>query len=110
MPDPRLIQFARQLRRKSTDAERRIWSYLQNRKLSGHKFRRQHPIPPYIADYYCYEAKLIIELDGSQHSDPDAIIYDKVRTDFFASQGFHVIRFWDHDALKNSDAVAATLR
>ena len=109
MPDPRLIQFARELRRQSTDAERRIWSLLRAGKLSDHKFRRQHPIPPYIADYYCYAAKLAVELDGSQHADPEAIIYDKVRTDFLAGQGIHVIRFSDYDALKNSDAVAQTI-
>jgi very-short-patch-repair endonuclease len=109
MPDRRLIQFARELRRQSTDAERRIWSYLRAAKLCGYKIRRQHPIPPYIADFYCYEAKIVVELDGNQHGDPEAVIYDKIRTDFFARQGIQVIRFSDPDALKNSGAVAETI-
>ncbi len=109
MPDPRLIRFARDLRRQSTDAERRIWSYLRGGKLSGYKFRRQHPIEPYIADFYCVEAKLVVELDGRQHSEPAAVIYDKVRTESFAAKGIHVIRFSDFDALTSSEAAARTI-
>src|SRR3712207_4361803 len=105
MPDRRLIRFARTLRRNSTDAERRIWSYLRAERLGGHVFRRQHPIGDYIADFYCHAARLVVELDGGQHAAPEAVAYDEVRTTAMAAQGVHVIRFSDHDALKHSDAV-----
>jgi very-short-patch-repair endonuclease len=109
MPDKRLIQFARQLRKDSTDAERRIWSYLRGERLGGHVFRRQHPIVGYIADFYCHAAKLVVELDGGQHTDPDAVAYDARRSAAMAAQGVHVIRFSDIDALKNSDQVAEAI-
>src|SRR5213592_2335171 len=109
MPDRRLIQFARELRKSGTDAERRIWSYLRGQRLGGNSFRRQHPVGPYIADFYCHAARLIVELDGGQHSDPEAVAYDERRAAAMSAQGIDVIRFSDVDALKDSEAVARAI-
>ena len=95
----------RRLRRETTDAERALWRFLRGSRLGGLKFRRQHPIPPYIADFCCIERKLIIELDGSQHM-PGG---DSSRTRFLHSQGWRVLRFWDHDALLQTEAVAEAI-
>ena len=64
-----LLNFAPSLRQEQTDAETRLWGLLRSRRLAGFKFRRQHPIPPYVADFYCHEAALVIEVDGGQHGD-----------------------------------------
>lgn len=105
----RLIDFARSMRKDSTDAERRIWSYLRAHRLNNHHFRRQHPIANYIADFYCDEAKLVVEIDGSQHDEPDAIKYDEKRTNALEALGIHVLRFSSYEALKDSEAVVATI-
>jgi very-short-patch-repair endonuclease len=84
-----------------TDAERNLWQHLRADRFDGLKFRRQHPIPPYIADFCCVAARLIIELDGSQHSDE----VDAARTRYLESQGWHILRFWDNDALIETEAV-----
>ena len=65
--DPRLLEFARRMRREPSPAEDAMWRLLRNRRLAGFRFRRQHPIPPYITDFYCSVAKLVIELDGDTH-------------------------------------------
>ena len=95
--------YARRLRRSQTDAERKLWSRLRERRLCGTRFRRQHPIGPFIADFCCTEAKLVIELDGGQH----ALITrsDSERTAFLARQGYRVIRFWDSEPLSNTEGV-----
>jgi adenine-specific DNA-methyltransferase len=95
--------LARKLRKSSTDAELRLWLQLKNRNLGGCKFRRQHPIPPYIVDFACIDQNLIVELDGGQHVEQIAL--DASRTAFLESKGFRVIRFWNHDVLKQTDAV-----
>jgi very-short-patch-repair endonuclease len=96
---------ARTLRQTSTDAERALWHRLRDRRLSGHKFRRQHPVGPYIADFACMEAGLVIELDGGQHLEPDKACADARRTADMNALGFHVMRFSDRDALLQLDAV-----
>jgi very-short-patch-repair endonuclease len=98
-----LEKFARKLRKSSTDTELRLWLQLKNRNLGGFKFRRQHPIPPYVADFVCLEQKLIVELDGGQHAERTA--RDAERTAYLESKGFRVIRFWNDEALKQTDAV-----
>src|SRR5690348_6184446 len=102
MPDPR----ARRLRRLTTDAERRLWSILRSRRLSGYKFRRQHPIGPLIADFACVGRKLIVEADGGQH---DASVSDERRTAWLARQGWSVVRFWNNEILSNPSGVAQTI-
>ncbi|HEX8009428.1 MAG TPA: endonuclease domain-containing protein [Casimicrobiaceae bacterium] len=94
---------ARGLRRNETDAERKLWYFLRDRQLGGHKFRRQHPIGPYVADFVCLDRALIVELDGGQHAEQRR--YDERRTEFLGKQGFKVIRFWDNEALLQTAAV-----
>jgi very-short-patch-repair endonuclease len=100
---PEIRQRARTLRKSSTPAEQKLWQALRNRNLCDYKFRRQHPIGPYIADFFCAEVGLVVEVDGSGHL--DQIEYDQERTDWLADQGYHVIRFWNDDVLNHLDDV-----
>jgi very-short-patch-repair endonuclease len=109
MPTKRLIHLARQLRKTSTDAERRIWHYVKSGRLSGYAFRRQHPMGNYIADYYCHSARLVIELDGDQHGEDRAMEYDRRRTDAMEQSGVEVIRFTNHEVMKDGESVALTI-
>ncbi len=104
-----LLQRARAMRREPTEAEAKLWSGLRAGRLNGAKFRRQVAIGNYIADFVCPAAKLIIELDGSQHVDQQG--YDARRTRFLVEQGYRVIRFWNHDVLRSwSDVLEAILQ
>jgi very-short-patch-repair endonuclease len=94
---------ARALRAAGTDAERHLWRYLRRENLAGFKFRRQYPIAGYIADFVCIPARLVIELDGSQHLESRS--YDAARTRDLEICGFRVIRFWNHDVLLRSEVV-----
>ncbi|HUO05205.1 MAG TPA: endonuclease domain-containing protein [Candidatus Binataceae bacterium] len=96
---------ARALRAASTDAERKLWANLRGRQLKGAKFRRQHPIPPYIADFFCLEARLIVELDGSQHGEEAAQQADQRRTAHLEGQDYRVLRFWNDEVLDNLEGV-----
>ncbi|MDT8450185.1 MAG: peptide chain release factor N(5)-glutamine methyltransferase [Wenzhouxiangellaceae bacterium] len=91
------------LRRQMTDAECRLWHRLRKRQLHGYKFRRQHTVGPFIADFACIEAGLIVEVDGGQHSEQRA--EDEARTRFLRSRGFKVLRFWNNEVLKETDVV-----
>ncbi|MBN1283205.1 MAG: endonuclease domain-containing protein [Proteobacteria bacterium] len=93
-----LIKFARKLRKESTDAERLLWQHLRARRFSGFKFRRQQSIGPYIVDFICYEKKLIIECDGGHHLENAK---DLSRDQWFSSQGYRVLRYWNSDILLN---------
>ena len=95
--------FSRNLRKKQTDAERKMWSYLRNRQISGYKFRRQHRIHPFIVDFCCVEMKLIIELDGSQHLSNK--LSDENRTRLLEKKGFRVLRFWDNHVFNQGEAI-----
>jgi very-short-patch-repair endonuclease len=99
--------FARGLRRRQTDAERRLWARLRDRRLLGMKFARQVPIGPYFVDFCCRDRKLVIELDGGQHAIGAA--HDAPRTAFLEEQGYRVVRFWDNDAMANTDGVLARI-
>lgn len=101
--------FARKLRREQTDAERKLWHALRDRRFAGYKFRRQQPIGPYIADFVCFAVKLVIELDGSQHGITENAAADRVRTDFLQSEGFNVLRFWNHEMNDNFEGVMETI-
>jgi very-short-patch-repair endonuclease len=94
------------LRQGQTDAERRMWMLLRDRRLSHLKFKRQEPIGPYFVDLVCFQKRLIIELDGGQHNDNPA---DEVRTAWLESQRFKVIRFWNNDVLKNPNGVLTAI-
>ena len=91
---------ARDLRLHATPAERALWRCLRDAQL-GYRFRRQHPIPPYFADIACVEAKVVIEIDGGQHSGES----DAERDAYLASQGWRVLCIWNSDVLKNGEAV-----
>lgn len=95
--------MAKELRRSSTDAERILWSLLRRKQLAHVRFRRQQTIGPYIVDFYCSLAKLVIELDGSQHSEEKAIAYDEARTKWLKENGYRVLRFANVEFLKNKE-------
>ncbi len=100
-------QLARKLRRHQTDCEQVLWRAIRNRQLCGHKFRRQVPIDRFIVDFVCQEKRLIIELDGGQHTTtPEA---DADRTRVLEGCGYIVLRFWNADILGNLQGVLETI-
>ena len=99
----RATELARGLRRRSTDAERLLWRRLRAKQLGGLKFRRQEPIGGYIVDFVCLEKRVVIELDGSQHSMQRQ--EDQARDEWFNEQGFRVLRFLDNEVLTNIEGV-----
>ena len=86
-----------------SDAEQALWHLLRGRQISGLKFRRQHPFGDYILDFVCLENKLVIEVDGGQHGQQAG--YDENRTQKLRAAGFHVLRFWDNEVLKETESV-----
>jgi very-short-patch-repair endonuclease len=102
-----MLRYARDLRKNATDAERLLWSRLRRRQMDDFKFRRQHSVGPYICDFACLEARLVIELDGSQHVDQSD--YDFRRDCFLRSKGFRVLRFWNNDVLSQTGGVVETI-
>ncbi len=99
----RNIATARALRRNLTDAERKLWFKLRDRRLAGMKFRRQMPVGRYIADFACEQSRLIVEIDGGQHADRAG--RDAERTFEIEAMGYLVLRFWNNDVLQNMDGV-----
>jgi very-short-patch-repair endonuclease len=104
----RLTPVARILRRDRTEAEARLWRYLRNRQMEGAKFRFQSPVGPYVADFLCVEARLIVELDGGQHGIQAE--KDAARTKVLEAAGYTVIRFWNNEVLANTEGVVETIR
>ncbi|WP_423966662.1 endonuclease domain-containing protein [Candidatus Binatus sp.] len=98
---------ARRLRREQTDAERILWRHLRARQIRGAKFRRQHPIGAYFADFCSTERRLIVELDGAQHVERSR--EDEVRTSFLESEGYRVLRFWNSQVLESVDEVLSAI-
>ena len=96
-----LTSRSRGLRTNSTDAERKLWGALRGRQLNGFKFRKQVEIDGYVVDFLCAEKRLIIEVDGGQHT-PER---DAARTAYLESQGFRIVRFWNNGVLENLDGV-----
>jgi very-short-patch-repair endonuclease len=96
---------AKQLRKNSTDAERLLWRVLRSRQLVGHKFRRQQPLGEFIVDFVCLEKRLVVEVDGGQHDEPQQAAHDCERSAWLEQQGFRVLRFWDHEVLKQIEEV-----
>ena len=97
---------SRELRNNPTEAEKRLWSAIRNRQCLGVRFNRQVPIGRYICDFVARTAKLVIEVDGGQHSNSAA---DVRRTSFLESHGYRVIRFWNNDVLANIDGVVSEI-
>ena len=91
--DPLILKLARENRKNLTPAERKLWEFLRKRNILGMKFRRQHPVSRFIADFYCHQAKLIIEVDGGYHNDPEQEEYDKGRQNELENIGLMTIRF-----------------
>jgi very-short-patch-repair endonuclease len=100
---------ARSLRRAQTPAEARLWSKLRNRRLAGHKFVRQEPVGPYIADFLCRERALIIEVDGATHSTEEELAHDARRTRFLESKGYSVLRFFNTEVMNELNGVLETI-
>ena len=98
-------EFRRELRKRQTDVEQRLWQRLRDRRLLGHKFRRQYSIGPYVADFVCLKRKVVIELDGGQHGEGAAEKYDRRRDAFLERKGFTVLRFWNNQVLLETEAV-----
>ncbi|MBZ9868680.1 DUF559 domain-containing protein [Mesorhizobium sp. CA15] len=103
---PAKRNFARSMRREPTEAEDRLWHELRGRRLDNIKFKRQVPIGRFVADFLCAEAKLIVEIDGSQHAES---LRDLERDAALTARGFRVLRFWNDDVLKELDAVCDTI-
>ena len=99
-------QFARGMRADATKAENILWQALRNERLGGLKFKRQTPIAGYIVDFVCFEARLIVEVDGGQHS---GSARDAERDALLASQGLRTVRFWNDEVERNIDGVCMTI-
>jgi very-short-patch-repair endonuclease len=100
---------ARNLRKDMPSAEQRLWVFIRRKQLDGLRFRRQHTIGPYIADFVCVEAKLVIELDGEQHGLDGAPAHDEKRNAFMESKGWAVVRFWNNEVYDTIDDVLETI-
>ena len=101
------VRRARELRRRDTDAEARLWDALRAHRLGGWKWKRQVPWGPYFLDFLCVEAGLAVEVDGGQHA--DRIAYDERRTAYVTRSGLRVLRFWNSDVLTNRDGVCLAI-
>jgi very-short-patch-repair endonuclease len=104
---PTGYELARKLRKEPTPAERKLWAYLRGNKLNGIYFRRQHSIGKYVPDFFAPKAKLIIELDGSQHIEQNE--YDDERTIYLEEQGYKVIRFWNNQVMNDIEGVISAI-
>ena len=100
-----LKQLSRELRKNMTDAERHLWAKIRMKQLKGTQFYRQKPIGDYIVDFFCPRAKLVIEIDGSQHFSDEMTEYDRIRDEHMGSLGLRVLRFTNTDVLTHTDGV-----
>jgi len=105
MHDQRTTTHSRELRRNSTDAEVLLWFHLRDRRLDGHRFRRQHSVGPFIVDFACLGSRVAIELDGGHHADEHASASDATRTRKLEAMGWTVLRYWNDEVLQQTDAV-----
>ncbi len=96
---------ARNLRKDMSDAEWKLWQRLRGGQIEGFRFRRQHPIGVFIADFVCLEKCLIIEVDGAQHAEPAQVVHDAKRTQWLEARGYQVLRFWSNEIAENLDGV-----
>jgi very-short-patch-repair endonuclease len=110
VPSKGALVRAKRLRRILTPSEEAIWEHLRDRKLLGLKFRRQVPVGPYVADFYCYELRLVLELDGSIHEEASQISHDVTRDANLEALGFRVLRFTNQEATDNLDTLLDTIR
>ena len=103
---PRSIATARALRSAQTETERRLWQILRGRRLATLKWRRQVPVGRFIVDFVCFEHRLIVECDGSQHAESPC---DEIRDAWLRQQDFTIVRFWNHEVLNAPDSVTDTI-
>jgi very-short-patch-repair endonuclease len=92
-----------------TEAEVVLWTFVRKRALNGYRFRRQHPIGPYVADFACLSAKLVVEVDGATHSTPEELEHDLQRTRFMEGGGWRIVRVTNLDVFENMDGVWRTI-
>jgi len=104
-----MSERGRELRKESTWAEKLMWRWLRGRRFSGYKFRRQHPTGKYNLDFFCEEARLSIEIDGSQHGFPEQQGHDAVRTACLASLGIKELRFWNSRLRRDGQSIRDTV-
>ena len=104
-----IVELCRSLRREQTDAEEVLWQVLRAKRFFGLKFRRQHPIGRYIADFYCRAARLVIELDGPVHDETEQKLYDGVREREIRARDLNVIRFRNHNVLENLEGTLSEI-
>ncbi len=104
-PSPVLYEYAKQMRRNSTEAEEILWQRLRNKQIAGLKFRRQHPIDKFIVDFYSHEINLAVELDGNVHDQAEQRDLDKGRTETLKEFGINLIRFNNEEVLNNIETV-----
>jgi very-short-patch-repair endonuclease len=103
------IERARDLRKSMSDAERHVWRAIRGGQINGFRFRRQHPIGVFIADFICLEKRLIIEVDGSQHAEPKQLAHDLERTAWLESRGYLVMRVWTGEISENLEGVLTSI-
>ena len=103
------IERARPLRQDETWAEKLMWRWLRDRRFSGYKFRRQQPLGEYYLDFFCEEAELAVELDGSQHGFPDRLQHDAEREKFLQSRGIKTLRFWNSQLRREAQSIRDTI-
>ncbi len=104
--DKKMMVRARALRSRMSNAERKMWFALRDRRFARSKFRRQAPIGPFIADFVCFDARLVVEIDGGQHA---GSLRDQYRDRWFAANRFRVLRFWNNEVLSNLEGVVTVL-
>ena len=105
----RTTRRAQLLRKTPSEAEKRLWGFLRDRRLNDFKFVRQAPLGPYFADFLCRERKLIVEVDGVTHGDDHQVAHDARRTRYLESQGYRVLRVWNIEVFTNLDGVLTTI-
>src|SRR4029077_14693065 len=110
IPNKGTLVRAKRLRRICPPTEEALWEHLRDRKLLGLKFRRQVPIGPYVADFYCYELKLVLELDGSIHEEDSQICHDRNRDANLEALGFRILRFTNREVHDHLEALLGTIR
>ncbi len=108
--EPILFEFAKKLRDNPTDAEAFLWIFLQSNQLKGYRFKRQHPVKYFIADFYCHKAKLVIEVDGGYHTIPEQYEYDSNRDIELTQLGIKVLRFTNEEVLFEIDKVLEVIK
>jgi very-short-patch-repair endonuclease len=105
----RTTRRARSLRRAPSEAEKRLWGFLRDRRLNDFKFVRQAPLGPYFADFLCRDRRLIVEVDGVTHGEDHQVAHDARRTRYLESQGYRVLRVWNIEVFTNLDGVLTTI-